>query len=725
MPVNFFKQIYSIFLLVILIVVTNFAQNSQEFEIKKIEFSGNNSFSANILRNVILSKESPGKFMQFLHKFTDFGGEAEFFNPTGLESDLVKLKNFYADNGFFKTNIKLVHKIDSSDYSVESEFIIEEKAQSTINSFELKGLERIYPDFLGMIQERLTLEKGIKFSANLVRQNRQIVVDFLSDRGYMFINYDKPVITVDTTLNQVDISLRFYPGKRYIISDVIVERKTGSKDDVSDELISDIVNIKAGDFFSNFEVQKAQIRLYRTNLFNSITVNPLKIDTAGNYVPLIINAEIGKMYQISPELIFNYDKETNKDRMNYGISTEFSKRNFLGNARKLTMGVSIAAVDPFNMLRELSFTNDKLDGTFDTRLAIEQPDFFGLEANTKIESYFTLQKYGNIYNSRLLGIKLNFDFELPKYTYVTAFNTRFTWENSTFIYDQNNLDTSLVDYFMGTFNKDKNDSKKILDELKQQKKINNKFSGNNSVLGFDIAMNHTNDPILIFPTEGYNINLTLEDGNFFPLILKKAFNFQYSATSYYKVQISSSVYSGLFDMQQSAFAAKLKVGYMQSYSGDRFKIPINERFTAGGSNSVRAWKSRELTPAKNMTTIEELNLSDLSNSDLDALINKRLSPGGFILLEGSVEARMHLFGDIGSAIFLDFGNTWNNFNEIAWNRIAVGVGFGVRYYTPFAPLRFDFGFKLYGPDSRSDYKYKSLNSFMGNFEFQIGIGEAF
>ena len=77
-------------------------------------------------------------------------------------------------------------------------------------------------------------------------------------------------------------------------------------------------------------------------------------------------------------------------------------------------------------------------------------------------------------------------------------------------------------------------------------------------------------------------------------------------------------------------------------------------------------------------------------------------------------------------IFIDYGNVWNNYDRFRYDEIAVSAGFGFRYYSDFAPIRVDFGFKAYNPnDTRGFFTRLKHSPFLDNLEFQIGIGEAF
>lgn len=62
-----------------------------------------------------------------------------------------------------------------------------------------------------------------------------------------------------------------------------------------------------------------------------------------------------------------------------------------------------------------------------------------------------------------------------------------------------------------------------------------------------------------------------------------------------------------------------------------------------------------------------------------------------------------LSAPIRMAIFTDFGNVWDKQTPIILKNFTLTTGIGLRYNTPFGPLRIDWGFKFYDP-------YYCLNS---------------
>lgn len=125
---------------------------------------------------------------------------------------------------------------------------------------------------------------------------------------------------------------------------------------------------------------------------------------------------------------------------------------------------------------------------------------------------------------------------------------------------------------------------------------------------------------------------------------------------------------------ETIFAARLKLGFADAIGAER-RLPLSERFYAGGQASVRGYGRRRLGP--------------LSAAD-DPL-------GGLSLLEGSLELRRPLWQSLGGALFIDFGQVSRRAFDVPVDNLKFAAGFGLSYTTPVGPLRLDIGFPFSPP----------------------------
>jgi outer membrane protein assembly factor BamA len=244
----------------------------------------------------------------------------------------------------------------------------------------------------------------------------------------------------------------------------------------------------------------------------------------------------------------------------------------------------------------------------------------------------------------------------------------------------------------------------------------------NSIIGF--TMIHSKVDNFQFPKKGVYQSFLVEESGFLGNLVGKIFDI--SHTNYIKLSLNNNMYFPITSRSdKSVLANKFLIGQIfdfgdnivklsgetQDYSTDL--IPLEYRFIAGGSTSVRAWNAKKL----------------------GTFANKEY--GGNFLFEGSFEHRTRpfldtkgYFKDLGFVTFLDYGNLWENINRFKISDIAVAIGTGIRYYTIVGPVRLDFAFKLYDYDPAPETeKWLFGNSFKtifkDKFAIQFGIGHTF
>ncbi len=120
---------------------------------------------------------------------------------------------------------------------------------------------------------------------------------------------------------------------------------------------------------------------------------------------------------------------------------------------------------------------------------------------------------------------------------------------------------------------------------------------------------------------------------------------------------------------------KLKLGTITPTQSNDF-IPVEERFYAGGSSSLRGWSRAELGP----------------------LDREGIPTGGNSLLESSVEFRFPVADPLFGAFFLDFGNVWEPSFYYRLDDLRYSAGAGIRYSTFIGPVRLDVARPIFEKD---------------------------
>ncbi len=145
-------------------------------------------------------------------------------------------------------------------------------------------------------------------------------------------------------------------------------------------------------------------------------------------------------------------------------------------------------------------------------------------------------------------------------------------------------------------------------------------------------------------------------------------------------------------------ASSFRAGLLFPIGGDTSlpvgeRIPISERFFAGGGSSLRGFATDTAGPL------------GVNNEPI----------GGNTLLIGNQELAVPVMKWIEVAGFYDVGNVFSNLAAIRWTDISHTVGLGLRLKTPFGPVRISYGLNL-----NLSAQLKALGYKQGHFFLTLG-----
>ncbi len=200
-----------------------------------------------------------------------------------------------------------------------------------------------------------------------------------------------------------------------------------------------------------------------------------------------------------------------------------------------------------------------------------------------------------------------------------------------------------------------------------------------SLIGLPLLVKLDRSDDLLNPTRGYRLQ-----GDLVPYQ-----SFSGPNLTFVRERVAGSVYKRLGAGDRYVLAA---FGAVSSIQGESLSaLPADKRIYAGGGGSVRAYGYQMAGP-------------------LDANGNPI---GGRSALEVSLEARIKVTKTIGIVPFFDAGSFYTNPVPQLDKGIFYGPGLGLRYYTPFGPLRLDVATPL---------RRRSADSFV---QVYISLGQAF
>ncbi len=207
--------------------------------------------------------------------------------------------------------------------------------------------------------------------------------------------------------------------------------------------------------------------------------------------------------------------------------------------------------------------------------------------------------------------------------------------------------------------------------------------GLTSSLVFQFQRDTRNNPIIT--TKGLYSNLSVE----------YAGNGLGGDVDFLRVTANQRVYFPLW--KNSVLKFQGRVGYIKSL-GDE-PVPLFERFFTGGINSLRGYEFRSVGPS---VTIPD----GITGKDEEFVY------GGNKLLLFNLEYEFPIYDAAGfrGVVFVDAGNTFAEDEDLNPLKLRADAGAGIRWLSPFGPLRFEWGF----PFKRKPGEKRSV------FNFTIG-----
>jgi outer membrane protein insertion porin family len=151
------------------------------------------------------------------------------------------------------------------------------------------------------------------------------------------------------------------------------------------------------------------------------------------------------------------------------------------------------------------------------------------------------------------------------------------------------------------------------------------------------------------------------------------------------------------------FRTSGEYGHLMEVSGK--PVPPSERFFLGGPNNLKGFQAFTVGPAR-MRPVTNVTNGVSTTSYI------REPTGGLVEMLALFELEYPLIRDAGikAVVFYDAGNAFARFPQGDEFKIRTDAGFGIRWFSPIGPLRFEIGF----PFRRTQYEDESV------FQFFIG-----
>ncbi len=617
-------QYLTVFSCIYLAMISSPAFAQDNYAIKAFRLEGVRGEFESALREALATKTAPW-FNRFL-----FWRPGPLFSAEEFQRDLQRIVKFYEMEGYFQARV-VDHKIAADDgkQQVRLWVKIEEKQPTRVIDLKLAGPNPLEP--LPRVQElfkALTIRLGDPLRAAALRNSQAALTADLTTHGFPYANATSEVKR-DAVNQTAQVVFRINPGPECVFGEVQIAGATK----IPQRVVREELPFMAGQVFSQNKLIEAQQRVYRLELFQSVTVRALTAAQNDHNIPIEVRVREAPLRTLKVGVGYGTEDL-------FRATLNFRRRNFLGGARRLEAELKYSDLEP---------------GKIQAR--IFQPHFVD-PRTTLIVSPFYLRRHEKVIRTREIIYKLrSFGGEL---TVQRQFSAR---SNG---YVRYRLEDANV-----TPGTAKIDTIKIPQDYKK------------ATWGFGL-FNNSSQP-LFSPTRGRFSSLQIDYSGPF-----SEFGYLNAQFHYVKTVVEGRFYREIIP-GWLVTAYRLKLGSLEVFD-DALKVaPLEERFYAGGSSSVRGWQRSQLGPQVNGTPT-----------------------GGQSLLEGGVEARFKIVGPLGAALFTDFGNVWSTPLTYKLEKIHYATGIGLRYDTPIGPIRIDAARKI----NKQPFDKR-------RWEFYISVGQAF
>lgn len=617
-----------------------------------------------------------------------------------------KITQLYAEEGYSDAMVETETRTKNGKRQLV--FKINEKEGRSVKEVRFEG-NTVFSDrkLRGMIK---TKKKGIlsfltgsgKFQEEQLEQDVALITYNYLNKGYLRVRVGQP--KVEYSEKKKGIVLTFYidEGQQYRVGDITLE---GDIITTREEILSQFNTIK-GNVYSQkiLEEDLAKIQeLYGNQGYAFANIYPQPIpDDQTQTANIRIGIEKGQKVFIEQINItgntITRDKVIRRELrvMENSIYNEKLLKLSRQKLEQLGYFESVEVATPRGSADDKLILNlnvkEKPTGTFSVGAGYSSAESFLFTASVSKNNFFGLGISGNI-SAELSGRRQQFSASLTDPYFL---DTRNILSANAY-----RISTDFDDFRRKSFGGGVNLGRRLFD-----------FSAIS--LGYRIEDVQLDDFNLIVPeffrqsADGLSSSLVFSlnrDTRNHPLVTTKgtylSLDAEYAGTGlggdvdFFRIMGNARFYYPIW--RGSVFRFNARAGWIKSTSGE--PVPLFERFFTGGINSLRGYELRSVGPS---VTIP----NSITGVDEDFVY------GGDKLLIFNVEYEFPIYNQAGfrGVVFFDAGNAFAEDEAFNPLNLRMDFGAGIRWVSPFGPLRFEWGF----PIQRRPGERKSV------FNFTIG-----
>src|SRR5258706_49041 len=633
----------------------------------------------------------------------------QILDAEGVRRTAKKMQEKYVEKGYFLAEVSW--RLDPlPNNEVDVVFVINEHAKVTVKEIRFVGNRAISTDELkgAMITQEGTfwsfLSSAGTYREDAFARDEYVLQGLYYDRRYLYVKFGKAAIELSPDRRFIFITPPIEEGDPYDITKIDV---TGDLLEPKEKLLA-LVETKPGARFSKTILQRdlqVLADVYKDKGYAYANVTPdTDVHAETKTVGITFAFQKGTLVTIEKieeagnnkrrDKVIRGEMRINEGDLYSGTAIRFSKARVtaLGYFDSVEINSRRGSADD-KMVLEIT-VKEKLTGTFQLGFGFTGGESFFGQAQL---SQNNLLGYGH---TASLSFQISSLRQLFQLSYLDPYFLDPAWTASIDLYRSELLFTGFdrkaiggaltagyelfEDFrFFGTYTLEGVD---VTPTGTSALQLRNQFTaGRTSSVRF--SFNYDKRDNRLFPTNGH---LESASAEFATSLLGSQNLFQ-------RYRLIERRYRPLF----WGLVAKvnLSVGYIRSTDPLNRPISISEKFFAGGINSIRGYTLRSISPTKRILASRE---PDAGIIDFAVGGNKEL------LTNWEIEFPIVESAGIRGVVFYDAGNVFSENEDFFHSNqrpdangrgtLPLGLfhstGFGVRWFSPLGPLRFEVGFPL-------------------------------
>jgi outer membrane protein assembly complex protein YaeT len=557
-------------------------------------------------------------------------GRKRFFDRAVFDADLGRIEAYYNDRGYPDA------KVTSFDATLNDQQDAI-RLSITIDEGEPVRIERVALEGFEVLRPRplAALRRRLPLQPGEIADRAEITAtQTMATRALQDRGYPLAAVATEETTEgdkQLTLTMTASPGEEARYGPVTVSGNVS----VGDDVITRTLAFKPGSRFSLATVQLSQRRLYELGLFQIATVRPMTEQVVDGVLPVSVTVAEAKHRQV--RLSAGYGSEGHARG-----EAQWKHVNFFGGARTATVEGKWSSLD-----RGL-------------RTQFVQPYLFSpkLSLSFSGQGWLTDEPAFRLNTS---GGRSTLTYELTQRNPVSGRGGNSTLAAS-FIGERE--DYTITPEFLGDLT----------------------FRSQLIAMGLDPTRGDSHGLLgaiaLDYRRSTADNVLDARRGYMFMAHAERAGRALPGDFSYSEYTVEARHYQTLGRV--AVLATRARLGTIDGAGSDEAlcfiptdltahcPVPFFKRYFLGGSTSLRGWGRFEVS----------------------ALSGSGLPIGGHSMLEFSTEVRAPLFGKITGVLFFDGGSVAMSPWDMAFKELRYDVGPGLRYVTPFGPIRVDLGRQL-------------------------------